>query len=788
MLKHYLKIAFRSMINDKGYLIVNIVGLSVAVACCFLLIFWVKFELSYEDCYPDADRIYRVVNVENRDGEEHRDVYMRPGIVNELRETFPQIEAVTYTRNEFLPFIREGEETPDGVILNFVTSDMDFLKIFGFVYLEGSPQSVADSRGSIISKEAAQKMFGKESPVGKTITFANFVKPTIAAVVEMPKNTNINFDILNISDGSPDHGGIQYVYLRNGVKVKDFQKQIENFQSTLKETENKLKLQPIRDMHLYSKWTGSSNLTQIYLFSLVAFLILLIAVINYVNTSISRAINRAKEVALRKVAGSSKGQLIIRFLSDSFILSFISVIFAMVLVNLLFPVFTEIMGYKLGLYFDFSSILIAIVVCLIITVLAGGYAAFYLSSFSPMLIFRGGTKTGSKENLRKGLIGVQFFLSVGVLICTTVFYKQINLMFNADIGVERKNIIALHTSLWYEAGDFIQVIKRENPNIIEATRAMGAPFNSGWGHGGIKWEGSSEAIKNMDFAEIACDENYLNTFGLEMVAGRFFEPGRTVSPTIMNGQLNRKPEDFDIIINESFRKLMGEENPIGITLHYGHDGYVERSGKIIGIVKDFNFKPLKEKIAPLIISYTPEWWNNVYIKTTGNDKQGTLDYIVAKYNEMKPKYMHRSVDYTFAEEDYDNMYKIEQRIAKLFSFFSIISFVLSIMGVISMVAFMAEKRTKEIAIRKIHGARIIDIIALFIKNVLTAAVIATVIAIPIAYIIMNNWLQGYVYRTSLSLWMFVLIPVVVFAVVSAIIAIQIYFIARKDPVHSLRSE
>jgi putative ABC transport system permease protein len=776
MYEHYLKIAFRSMIRDKGYLFVNVIGLSVAVACCFLLIFWVKFELSYEDCYPDADRIYRVINVEPRDGDEHRSAYMRPPVIDEMKEVFPQIEAATIVRTEILPYVREGEDAKDGVLLNQMTTDEDFLKTFAFVYLEGSPANVANEKGYIMTKDAAQKMFGNESPVGQKISF--FGQPNvISAVVELPQNTNIRFDVLSITNSARSHGGNQYIYLKKGVNVKNFRDQIKNFQSTLKETDNRLELQPIRDMHLYSKWTKSSNLTQIYLFSLVALLILLIAVINYVNTSIARAINRAREVGLRKVSGSSKGQLIIRFLSDSFLLSFISVIFGLILVDVLFPAFTDIMGYKLGLSFDFSTILIAVAVCLIITVLSGGYAAFYLSSFSPMLILRGGTKTGSKENLRRFLIGLQFFLSVGILICTTVFYRQINLMFNADVGVDRKNIISLHTNIWYGTENFIQELKKGNPNIIAATMANFAPFNATWANAGISWEGSDEAVKNIDFVEISCDEHYLETFGLELVAGKFIQPNLSWGP-------NSKSEDLDIVINETFQKLMGEENPLGITVSYAFG----RKGKIIGVVKDFNFKPLREEITPLIISHNNEFCNTVYIKTTGNDKRATLDYIFAKYDEMKPTWTQRPADYTYAEDDYNNMYKIEQRIAKLFFMFSIISFVLSIMGVISMVAFMAEKRTKEIALRKIHGASIGNIIALFIKEILTVAVIAAVIVIPIAYVIMNRWLQGYVYRTSLDLWIFVLIPAAIFAAVSVIITAQIYSIARQDPVHSLRSE
>lgn len=772
---HYLKVALRSMKNDKGYLLVNIIGLSVAVACCFLLIFWVKFELSYEKCYQDYERIYRVVKMENRPDGIARSAYIRPSFENQIKESFPQIEASGLISIERLPFV-EIDSDKEGVLLDYGTVNEDFLRIFSYEYLAGSPESLVKNKQAIITEEAAQKLFGAESPIGKGITFGNFLFLEIGAVIKMPHNTQIRFDLLDPTRGMR-YGGVQYILFKKNTKITpELREQLAVFPHTLGYDKYTIEIQPIEEMHLHSDWEDKGgSMTQIYLFSLVAFLILLIAVINYVNTSIARSINRIKEVGVRKVTGSSKAQLIVRFLSDSFLLSFFAVLLAFVPTAALFPAFSEIMGLKIALEFDSSTVMIALVFCLLISIFSGGYSAFYLSSFNPTLIFRGGSKTGSKENLRKALIGLQFFLSIAVLICTVLVHKQINAIYNADTGVDKENIYAFESGLWYSADDFIQEIKK-NPNVIDATIALSAPYNAGYAYSGISWEGSNEETKEVEFVEICCDYHYANAFGLELLAGEFIQPG-------LQWFDNQTEDTYAIVINEAFQRLMGEENPLGITVTYGFG----RKGKIIGVVKDFNFKPLKEKITPLIMSFNPEACSKVFVKTSGQNQKETFAFVLDKYNEMKPNKDRPAVYYTVKEE-YDKMYATELRIGKLFIVFSVISFILSLMGVISMISFMAEKRTKEIAIRKINGASILDIIRLFVAEILKVGLVASLFALPLSYFIMDNWLQSYVYRTTLSWWIFLLVPLIIFLLVAFVIGIQVFFAARKNPVESLRSE
>ena len=778
MLLHYLKIALRNIFKDKIYSLINLVGLAVAIACCFLLIFWTKFELTFEDCHPKAGRIYKVLEVEKRADGLHKNDRIRPGIASQLKATFPEIEASTVVSHEQLPFVYEEGE---GIMVDYTTTTPDYLEMFSYEYIEGSKENVLKGNGAIMSEEIARKFFGKESAIGKTVSFGNsgFLKCNIQAVVKIPQNTHLKFGVLALNRTSND--GIHYILVMENARFsEEKQQRMADFLGTTRETENKLSFLPVKDIHLHSPkelsintvWQTFGDLKQIYLFSLVALLILAIAIINYVNTSTARAMSRMREVGVRKVAGSTQWQLILRFLSDAFILSAASIVLAIIVSKSFFPEFSMLMGNQASFFFDFNTVLIALTVCIVITILSGGYAAFYLSSLDPVTVLRGGHH-GSKESLRKILIGFQFFLSVGMLISTLMIYKQTYYMFTADTGVDRKNIVILDTGLWYDVDDYIQVIKRENPNIIDATIAWGAPYNVQYGHSGVSWEGCSDEVKEMEFGRIFCDYHYANTFGLQVIDGEFIQPG-------WSWWQYADSTSYGIVINETFRKLMGVNNPIGLK--------VNGNQKIIGIVKDFNFKPLKEPITPLIISFNPEASNKVFIKTTGNNQKETLDYIRAKYMEMRPSYASRPFQYHTVEDDFNTMYKTELRTMKMLTVFSILSLCLCVMGIFSMVSFMVEKRKKEIAIRRINGAETKDIISLFITNFTKIIGVACVIAILVCYILLLRWIETYAFRTSLSWWIFVLVPVVVSLITAALIAVQVHFTTRQNPAEVIKIE
>ena len=783
MLIHYLKITFRGLLKDKAFSFINIIGLTIAIACCFLFIFWVNNEQSYEKCFSNSDRIYKLIEKQElKDGIYHN-AYL-DDMTSQLKRAFPQIEAATYLYNEMAPLAKDTEE--DGVMMIISSTNEDFLRMFDFDYVEGSPQNIVRDKSVIITQEAAYKYWKNESALGKRLMqYGNTY--TIGAVIKMPKKTQLRFDILQINNPY-DKNGKHFFMLKDKTTMSStFKQQLSQFLVTTKDTESALIVQPLKDVHLHSpkditlKEQGGvsefyGNYAQVLFFWVAVLLILFMAIINYVNTSIARAMSRMKEVGVRKVTGANQRQLIERFLFESFIITAIAVIISMGITKFVFPDFSEIMGNQISLDFNTQTILIAIVVCIIISVLSGGYAAFYLSSIKPALILKGGTKTGTKDGLRKGLLFIQFFLSIAILISTTFVYKQINAIFNEETGMSRKNIVILDTGLWYQAEDFINIIKRENPNIINASMSNSPPYNAPWAYSSVTWEGKDTYSDEINFTQIFCDHNFANTFGLELVKGEFIPPGLSWWQGI-------EEESFNIVINESFAKQMRMENPIGVSVTYNMG-----TGKIIGVVKDFNFKPLKEKTAPLFLSFNPEAASKMYVKTSGKDTQSTLEYLLVKYKEMKPDWAKRPVIYHTVEDEYNEIYADELRTAKILSVFSVISFFLSLMGVFSMISFMIEKRTKEIAIRKINGANVLDIIRLFCTDIMRIGFAATIMAIPLCYIILQKWLEGYIYRTSLSWWIFLLIPLILIFTICFIISIQIWFSVRKKAVESLRSE
>jgi len=780
MITHYLKIALRNILKDRIYSLINLIGLFVAISCCFLLIFWIKFELTFEDCHPKAGRIYKILEVEKRADGLHKSDRIRPGIATQLKQSFPEIEGSIVVSHEQLPFVYEDGE---GIMVDYTTTTPDYLDMFAYEYIEGSKENVLNNNGVIMSEETAEKFFGKESAIGKTVRFGSMLVCNVQAVVRVPQNTHLKFGMLDINRRSND--GVHYILISENARFsEETQRLMANFLGTTRETENKLSFQSLKDVHLHSPkelmnnsiWQTFGDLQQIYLFSFVALLILIIAIINYVNTSTARAMSRMREVGIRKVTGSTQRQLILRFLSDALIISTTSIVLALVTSKFLFPEFSMLMGNQVSFFFDFQTLLIAMAVCIVITLLSGGYAAFYLSSFDPVTVLRGGINPMSKEALRKFLIGFQFFLAVGMLISTSVIYKQTFYMFTADTGVDRENIIILDTNLWYQVDDFIQVIKRENPNIIDATIAFGAPYNAQWAFSGVSWEGSRDAVKEMEFTQIFCDYHYADVFGLQLIAGEFIQPGW--------GWWQFTDENSrDIVINQAFQKAMGVDNPIGITVNY------PGKGKVIGVVKDFNFKPLKEPITPLIICFNPEASNKVYIKTTGLNRKETLDYIKEKFLEMGPSNL-TSIPFMYhtVEDDFNAMYRSELRTMKMLTVFSIISLCLSIMGIFGMVSFMVEKRTKEIAIRRINGAETKDIISLFIINFAQIIGIACAVAIPASFILLFRWIQTYSFRTSLSWWIFVLVPLVISLITASLITVQVSLTALQNPAEVVKAE
>ena len=789
MLLHYLKIAWRNIWNDKFYSLINLIGLTVAFTVVFLFVQWIRYEMSFENAYPDADRIYQVQEAEKRDDGIQKTMYMRPNMATELKEKYPVIEeAVFFTSFSNSSVVLNNQP----YMYNVSDATLNFLKVFPMECVAGTTANIGKSDVStFISEEFAKKVYGNpEEAIGKEFTLF-LEQRRFDGVLRVPKNSMIQFDILFLASAFYDRG-VHYIMLKNNVDFTEQQQRImANFLTESRDSQNKLVFQPLKSIHLQTdnrttrmetKDTYFGSLKEVRSFGFIVILVLLLAVINYINTSTARAMSRAREVGVRKISGSNREQLIIRFLTEAFIISFVAAFLAMDIAKVLHHSFETVMTNTFDFRINGFTIFLGLSMCIVTTVLAGGYAAFYLSSLNPVQVLAGGaTKAGSKNSMRKILLAIQFAIATGILISTWTIYRQLEYMLNKDLGFDKENVYMFDTSLLYQSEDFINELQK-NPYVINATMAYGAPYNVDWAYSGVSWQNAPQGVAEMTFAELACDHRFADVFKLEMVQGEFIPPG-------LSWWQDATDKSFNIVINETLKKLMNIDNPVGMTITYGSN--YKREGKIIGVIKDFYFRPLNYKISPLIMIYDPENTVKMFIRIDPKHEKEALAHIRATYDKMRSDIILMSTRpfvLTPLEKEYREMYRSETRLQKILVIFSLLSIVLSFMGIVSMVAFIIEKRTKEIGIRKISGAKWLDIVREFWREFLLLIGVASIPALLVSYWLMHNWLQQYVYRPTFGWWIFVLIPLFVAGITALILLLQVQGIAKKNPVECLKSE
>ncbi len=807
LLGHYFKISFRSIWKDKVYSLINLVGLTVAMACCFLLVFWIRYEYSFEKDHPNADRIYQVIEAEIHPNRIKKNVWLQPPAIWKMKEKYPFVE-----EGVFMSIENGHYNTEQNDRLNLLTAFTyrEFLTLFPLKCVAGTLEVGSGQWTVFLTEEVARRYFGSAvNAVGKQMSdYASEQSNsghTIQGVISLPANSHIRFEMLRIASHEEGWmefgGGLHYLLVKKGYKLQsnnvylDEKKQtdIRDLMANRTDIRKTYLLQPLKDVHLYTDSVterfGRSEVVyygdyrEVRLFAWVAFFVLLLAIINYVNTSTARAMSRSKEVGVRKVAGAQRKQLVARFLIESFLLSVVAVVLAIDAAKWMLPAFEDVMGNAFPFLMNGEMLAVAAAMCVGTTLLSGGYAAFYLSSFHPMAALKGGTQTGSRETLRKWLTGIQFVLSIGVLICTAVIYRQLDYMLHKDLGFDRENVYELATGLWYESEAYQQVLC-ENPYVIHTTMAASPPFDVEVGYRGISWEGCDEVVKEMPVAMLSCDYRFATTFGLQVTAGEFLQSGYTWWQDIEDKSLS-------IVINETFVRQLKLENPIGAVVRYRPDGGEwEQEGKVVGVVRDFFFKPLQEEMIPLIINFNPEITTKMYVKIRPEKRAETLAYIKEMYYKMRTDEVGKRIPYMITSLDtvYERLYHKEIRLEKLLVFFSILSVFLSCMGIFGMISFQLERRTREIALRKINGAKVKDILTLFFREQAALVGLASLVALPVAWLLMHRWMEQYVYRTSMGWWVFILIPVGVWLLTIVTIALQVYHAARRNPVEALRRE
>jgi ABC-type antimicrobial peptide transport system permease subunit len=796
MVKNYLKIAFRNILRHKGYSFINIAGLAVGMAVCILILLWVQDELSYDRFHKNHDDIYRVIQIWRKGGESHNPV-TPAALAPALKEEFPEIVNAARFRGVGRILLKCSDHyfyEQGGAF-----TDPAAFSMFTFPFVKGNPQTALSNPHSIVLTEPmARKYFGEENPVGKTIEIKNLLQTTTgdSALTDMftvtgvlkniPGNSHLQFDFLlplHLLDKSIRmdwHNTIYFTYVQLGKDTvqQDVEQKIYSYlQKPDPNSTASLYLQPLNRIHLYSEFStdvaGQGSIKIVIIVSIIAFSILLIACINFMNLATARSSNRAKEVGVRKVAGARKADLVKQFFSEAFLLSLIALFFSLLLVELLLPAFNQLTRKELSLDFagNGTIFLMLVGVGLVTGVIAGSYPALFLSSFKPVNVLKGVLKTGfgiRGSFFRKTLVITQFSLTIILIIGTVVLYKQLNYIQDRKLGFDKEQLI--YIPLNTELRQKYEAVKSEwlqNPDIISVTAASSLPsFGRDIYTEDVHWEGKTPD-QDVLMNGISIGYDFVKTFKIDVVEGRHFS--------------TRFPADqSNFVVNEAAIKVMGMKNPVGQKFTFG-----DRTGTIIGVVKNYHFKSLRQQIEPLVLRLSPEWVNYLFVRLKPGNVSDTIDRLEEKWEKTVPGY---PFEYYFVDDLLNNLYTVEQQVGKVLRGFTFLAVIIAALGLFGLASFMAEQRTKEIGIRKVLGSSTLSVVALLSKEFCKWVLAANVIAWPIAFFAVDWLLQVYAYRTPIGIAIFLLSGGFALAIAFLTVCYQSLKAALANPVEALRYE
>ena len=774
MLKNVILIALRNFIKDKWYSLLNILGLTIGITFSLFLIFYVTDELNYDRYHEKADRIYRIASyIQERDKNTNWPYSQLP-LAATLKKDFPEVEESARLLNRERTLFKSGENSFYETKIYY--ADSTIFNIFSYRFIEGNPARALNEPNSIvISKTLAVKYFGKNtSAVGKTLKTVYDLYKVTGVIEDVPQNSHLRFDMLismstilkgnqNGQDNWGSFNNFTYVLLRPGVNVDAFNKKMlpmyDKYMAPIFAKFNvkmHYKAQPITSIHLHSDLQGEpeelGSMSYIWIFSAVAFFMMLIASINYMNLTTARSARRAKEIGIRKVTGSSKKQLVLQFLGESLLTAFIAVLISALLVLLLLPFFNSISGKTFTIHTlmqPFNTLLL-LSIGLFTGLVGGSYPAFYLSSFRPVSILKGALSTASGNvNLRRTLVVLQFSISMIMLICTWVVYAQLRYIQKIDLGFNQEQVMIVTVNTGQDERHKIYAMNNEfrsMPGIKDVGTGTAYP-----GSGNISLNlftvqtNTGHTDKGIECYQI--DESFLSTLGIKIIKGRNFSG---LADTL-----------HSIVVNEAMVKHFGWDNALGKRVTFPGDtsgNYVE----VVGVMKDFNQKSLYNPIAPLLLFYSAN--NNIIELKLGS---GDIKTTIAKAETIWKKYFPQlPFEYKFLDEDFNSQYVADQKRGKIFAAFSILTILITCLGLLGLTAFTTQQKQKEISIRRVLGSSTLDVVLLITKNYLWLALIASCIAFPVAYYFMHNWLKAFPYNDGPSV-----IPFVVSALVIVVTAV-----------------
>ncbi|UCH62033.1 MAG: ABC transporter permease [Fidelibacterota bacterium] len=812
MFKNYITIALRNILRHKTYSFINIFGFTIGIASCLLILLYITHEMSYDRFHEKADRTYRLAGDAKIGNAEVATAHSPAPTAAGFRNEFPEVEDATRFFNPGEQVTRYQDKLFNETGLLY--ADDNFFGVFDFRLLQGDPATALLEPNSIVlTEESALKYFGTEPAIGEILTIGNdnTAYEVTGVVQNPPDNSHFDFNML-LSMSSSDRGESDvwlnlflytYIVLREGnspealeakfpgLYQKYMAPQLQQFAGIswedFEEQGNRIGffLQPLTSIHLHSnldsELSPGGNPINLYIFSAIALFILLIACINFMNLSTARSASRAREVGVRKVLGSARSNLVRQFITESILFSILATILAIGVVELVLVPFNNIAGinltFRLFNHWWMTASLVALTI--LVGIIAGSYPAFYLASFKPVDVLKGENRVGKQSGrFRSGLVVFQFAFSIGLIISTMLVFRQLGYVRNKDLGFDKENVIIIPNinRLGNRVAAFRQELKEQSP-IINASTSSAIPAHSGFGGTLFKaeppedtGEGPTFTEEDQEFNNFSADYDYLETMKMELIGGRNFSP-------------EFASDSAAFIINEAVARRFGWEDPVGRDIYVtGWEG--QPRYRVVGVIKDYHFESLHKDIKPVVMSLGTTG-NYLMARIQPGDVNKTLTMIEDKWREFAPNI---PFDYSFMDEDFDALFRAEQSFGRIVSYFTGLTIFIACLGLFGLAAFTAERRTKEVGIRKALGASVPQVVGLLGKEFTTLLLIANVIAWPIAWYAMSKWLQNFAYRISLSWWTFLVAGALALLIALVTVSYQAVKAATANPVEALRYE
>ncbi len=804
MWKNYLKIAYRNLLKKKVYSFINIIGLGIGMACCVLIFMFVQDELSYDTYHEKGDRIFRVIHGEAQEGVEPDLssfwVWGNAPIGPALQLDFPEIEKVVQFSGRADILFTVGEETQqeDGVLF----MDSTVFDVFSWELLQGDPKTALVAPFSVVLTEStAKKYFGNEDAVGKTMKGSeaagrsNAGDYTVTGVMkDLPSNSHFKFNtLLSLSTFKQSRPGIfdewgyvdtyTYFLVKEQFNPASFEAKVPGFldkRYPYKDYPYTIAIEPLKDVYLRTSAVrqpgDTGSLTNIYVFSIIGLFILAIAMINFMNLSTARSMERAKEVGIRKSIGADRRSLVFQFLGESIIIVVLAAVVGIILTSLTMSMMNDMTGkvFEISRIVNWQTIPAFLVIMLLVGLLAGSYPALVLSGFKPVMILKGINKSDARGvNLRKGLVVFQFSLSIALIAGTIIVYTQMSHLLDKDMGFDKEHMVVLDYNYDEQVNNVSSSLESElekKPAILSVAFSRSVP-GSHFPNAGTTIEGLDGEMVERGQAIFQVGLDFIDHYGLELVAGRSYSRDYPSDSTSA------------LVINEAAARQYGYSNPADI-IGKKFDQW-GRAGEVIGVVKDFNYISLHNAVEPLTLPFEAYASRYMSLKVTGKDLPAMLSQIEEVWKQLAP---HRPFIYSFLDEDFNKQYESDFRFRQIFTTFSVLAILIACLGLLGLATYTAEQRTKEIGIRKVLGANVANIVGLLSRDFIKLVLIAIVVATPLAWYVMNRWLEGFAYQVSIHWWIFLVSGVLAVIVALVTISFQSVKAALMNPVKSLKSE